>query len=276
MSEIQKPQLWQNCDKDIKDFVNDLVAKLETELGSNLVGIYLHGSLAMGSYYRPKSDIDLIVVVGDKLDVSERKSVARTIAKHAELKPTTGNIELSIVLAETTKTIHVPVPFEIHYSTEWHDKILAGEVDYTKEKTDIDLQSHYAYVVQRGIVLQGNPINEVFGEINWQTFMDGVIDDFNWIVADEHILETPFYGVLNICRVLQLLAENDQQVHSKDEGGEWALRNLPEKYHAIIEQALGAYRSQKQVDESQRRTNGETWNKEALLALRDYARSKQP
>ena len=156
MSEIQKPQLWQNCDKDIKDFVNDLVAKLETELGSNLVGIYLHGSLAMGSYYRPKSDIDLIVVVGDKLDVSERKSVARTIAKHAELKPTTGNIELSIVLAETTKTIHVPVPFEIHYSTEWHDKILAGEVDYAKEKTDIDLQSHLAYVKQRVLFYKVN------------------------------------------------------------------------------------------------------------------------
>lgn len=276
MSETQKPQSWQNCDNDIKDFVNDLVAKLTAELNDNLTGIYLHGSLAMGSYYRPKSDIDLIVVVNNELDASGRKSVAETIAKHTELKPTTGNIELSIVLAETAKTIPVPVPFEVHYSTEWHDKILAGEVDYAKEQTDIDLQSHFAYVVQRGIVLQGKPAKEVFGEIDWQTFMDGVIDDFNWIVADEHILETPFYGVLNICRVLQLLAENTKQVHSKDEGGEWALQNLPEQYHVIIKQALEAYRSPRQVDESQRRTNGETWNKEALLALRDYARSKQP
>ena len=165
-------------------------------------------------------------------------------------------------------------PMAGEFDTEWHDKILAGEVDYAKEKTDIDLQSHLAYVKQRGVVLQGKPINEVVGEIDWRIFMDGVIDDFNWIVADEHILETPFYGVLNICRVLQLLAENTEQVHSKDEGGEWALRNLPEKYHAIIEQALWAYRSPKQVDESQRRTNGEIWNKEALLALRDFARSK--
>jgi len=271
MSDLQKPQSWQNCDNDIKDFVSDLVSKLEEELSGNLVGIYLHGSLAMGSYYRPKSDIDLIVVVAGKLNASARKSVAETIARHAELKPTTGNIELSIVLAETAETIPVPVPFEVHYSTEWHDKILAGETDYTKEQTDIDLQSHFAYVVQKGIVLQGKPINEVFGEIDWQTFMDGVIDDFNWIVADEHILETPFYGILNICRVLQLLTENNQQVHSKDEGGEWALRNLPEQHHNIIKQALEAYRSSRQVDESRRRTNGETWDKEMLLALRDYA-----
>ena len=269
----QKPQSWQTCDQDIKHFVNGLVAKLAATLNDNLTGIYLHGSLAMGSYYPPKSDLDLVVVVENKLSVDERKTIAETIAKHSEQKPTTGNIELSVITADTAKTIPVPVPFEVHYSTEWHDKILSGDVDYAKDKTDIDLQSHLAYIKQRGIVLQGKSIDEVFGEIDWQIFMDGVIDDFNWIIEGEHILETPFYAVLNICRVLQLLAENSQQVHSKDEGGEWALQNLPEQYHAIIQQALDAYRSSKQVDESQRRTNGEVWDKNALLALRDLAKS---
>lgn len=273
MSEPQKPQSWQNCDDDVKSFVNELVAKLQSELGHNLVGVYLHGSLAMGSYYRPKSDIDVIVVVENKLSASKRKSASGTVAKHAELKPTTGNIELSIVLAKTAKTIPVPVLYEVHYSTSLHDKILTGDMDYVKEQTDIDLQSHFAYVIQRGIALYGEPVSEVFGQIDWQIFMDGVIDDFNWIIEDEHILETPFYSVLNICRVLQLLAENSQQVHNKDEGGEWALQNLPEQYHGIIRQALSAYHSTRQVDESQRRTNGETWSKEALLTFRDYARS---
>lgn len=276
MNEVQKPQSWQDCDENIKSFVDELVAKLQVSLGSNLVGVYLHGSLAMGSYYRPKSDIDLIVVAESKMSIENRKAVAEVVAKHSQQKPTTGNIELSVITADTAKKIPVPVPFEVHYSTEWHDKILSGDVDYRKTKTDIDLQSHLAYVKQRGVVLQGKPIDEVFGEIDWQVFMAGVIDDFNWIVEDKHILETPFYAVLNICRVLQLVAENIQQVHSKDEGGEWALQNLPEQHHAIIQQALDAYRSPKQVDESQRRTNGETWDKEALLGFRDYARGKQP
>ena len=55
MSEIQKAQSWQDCDTDIKEFVNELVAKVHSELGDNLVGIYLHGSLAMGGYYRQKA-----------------------------------------------------------------------------------------------------------------------------------------------------------------------------------------------------------------------------
>lgn len=91
-------------------------------------------------------------------------------------------------------------------------------------------------------------------------------------IEDEHIIETPFYGVLNICRILQLINENSQTVHSKDEGGEWGLNNLPQEYHAIIQQALDAYRSSVEVSEEQRRTAGKNWNKKKLLAFRDYAR----
>ena len=58
---------------------------------------------------------------------------------------------------------------------------------------------------------------------DWQSFMDAVVDDFNWIIEGENIVQSPVYGVLNICRVLQLLNENNGKVHSKDEGGEWAL-----------------------------------------------------
>lgn len=266
-----RPQSWQNCDKDIKNFVNNLILKLDMHLGDNLVGVYLHGSLAMGSYYRPKSDIDLIVVIENKLGVDERKSISGMLVKHESLKPNIGSIELTIVLAKTAKEIPVPIPFELHYSTEWHDRILAGQVDYEVERTDPDLQSHFTYVIHRGVVLRGRPIDDVFGKIDWQSFIDGVINDFDWIIKDENILEAPFYGVLNICRVLQLFTENSHQVHSKDEGGQWALRNLPERYHAIVSQALDAYHSPKQINEKIQKTNGEIWDKEALLSLREYA-----
>lgn len=65
-----RAQVWPECDEDIKKFVITLVERLRGELGNRLIGIYLHGSLAMGSYYRPKSDIDLIVVVNDRLEAS--------------------------------------------------------------------------------------------------------------------------------------------------------------------------------------------------------------
>ncbi|HMS50239.1 MAG TPA: DUF4111 domain-containing protein [Candidatus Saccharibacteria bacterium] len=275
MNTVSKAQSWKNCDEDIKQFVLALVAVLENELSDNLVGVYLHGSLAMGCYYRPKSDLDIIVVVENQLGTDIAKKTGIAIAEQADKRLTTGNVELSIITADTAKKIPVPVPFELHYSTEWHDKMLNGDIEYDSGKTDIDLLSHLMYVRQRGVVLAGKPISEVFGEYDWRHFMDAVIDDFEWILEDEHIIETPFYGVLNICRVLQLMSENSQMVHSKDEGGEWGLKNLPHEHHAIIQQALDAYRSSVEVNEEQRRTAGKDWDKARLLAFRDFARQQR-
>lgn len=269
---MNKSQSWNNCDEDIKKFVFDLVSVLESELSDNLVGIYLHGSLAMGCYYRPKSDLDVIVVVQNLIGADTAKKTDMAIAKQADKRPTTGNIELSIITAYTAKNIPIPVPFELHYSTAWHEKSLTGDNKYDSSKTDIDLLSHLMYVRQRGIVLDGKPISEVFGKYDWQHFMEAVIDDFEWIIKDKNIIETPFYGVLNICRVLQLLSENKQTVLSKEEGGEWGLSNLPLEYHSIIQKALDVYRSSDDVNEAQRRTGGLAWNKNELLALRDYAK----
>ncbi|WP_186445605.1 aminoglycoside adenylyltransferase domain-containing protein [Paenibacillus cremeus] len=267
-----KGQGWVSCDEDIKQYVEQLVQQLKTILGDQLKGVYLHGSLAMGSYYCPKSDIDLIVVVAGKLDAERAKTVGVSIANQAADRPTTGNVELSVITGEVARTVPAPTPFEVHYSSEWHEKILQDEIFYSQEKIDADLPTHLTYVTQRGICLYGEPIADIFGHVKWECFLASVMDDLKWIVQDEHIVETPFYSVLNICRVFQLVRENNQQVHSKDEGGEWGLEHLPHEFHPLIQRALDIYRSSENVHAEQRRTGGKEWDKAALLAFRDYAR----
>lgn len=44
-----RPQSWPDCDRKIRDYVMGLVEMLKDRLGDNLTGVYLHGSLAMGS-----------------------------------------------------------------------------------------------------------------------------------------------------------------------------------------------------------------------------------
>lgn len=268
-------QAWPNCDKDIKQFVDKLLEYLKCELGSKLTGIYLHGSLAMGSYYRPKSDVDLIVVVDRKLNADLGEAVGIGVANIAAGRPTIGNVELSVITAETAKRVAAPMPFEVHYSSGWHDKLLNREVDYSQTRTDPDLPSHLMYVTQRGVCLYGKPISEAFGLVEWDHFMEAVLDDLDWILADEHILETPFYSVLNICRVFQLKSENRRLVHSKEEGGQWGLAHFPQEYRPLIQQALDVYRSSEPVAEERRKTGGIDWNPADLLAFRDYARSRR-
>ncbi len=78
------PQSWLDCDKVIREYILGLVEMLKSKLDDNLAGVYLHGSLAMGSYFPPKSDIDLIIVVYQNLNADFARILNRSIADYAE------------------------------------------------------------------------------------------------------------------------------------------------------------------------------------------------
>ena len=64
-------QRWERCDEDIRGFIGDIVRSFRDFLGPKLTGVYLHGSLAVGSYHRGKSDIDLLIAVKKPLGQDE-------------------------------------------------------------------------------------------------------------------------------------------------------------------------------------------------------------
>ena len=113
---IPAPQSWPNCDIAVYDYINGFVKMLENKLSDTIVGVYLHGSLAMGSYFPPKSDMDFIIVVADKLNIGLAESVNISIAKYAETRPTIGCIECSLITLNTAQTVPEPTPYELHYS----------------------------------------------------------------------------------------------------------------------------------------------------------------
>ncbi|HEY8349591.1 MAG TPA: nucleotidyltransferase domain-containing protein, partial [Clostridia bacterium] len=133
-----KPQSWTNCDKGIRDYITGLVDLFRHRLGNNLAGVYLHGSLAMGSFFPPKSDIDLIIVVYKGLEADFARSLNRSIAVYAEKRPTTGSIELSVITLRTAQAVPSQMPYELHYSEAWHRMVLDDRVEYGKHFTDPD------------------------------------------------------------------------------------------------------------------------------------------
>ncbi len=75
-------------------------------------------------------------------------------------------------------------------------------------------------------------------------YLDSIWNDIEG--AEEDILEDPVYIILNLCRVAAFL-KNDL-VLSKKQGGEWAIENLPSKYHPLISGALQSYEYGENVD----------------------------
>lgn len=151
--------------------LTDFVHICREAFREKLVGVYLHGSAAMGCFRPQKSDLDLLVIVDKE----------------------TG--------------------------------------------TDRDLAAHFVIVKRYGRVLYGEAIDEVFGEVGREAYVDSIRADIENAAQD--ILTEPVYFTLNLCRVLAYLREN--LVLSKKAGGEWGLRALPEKYHPILQSALDGY-----------------------------------
>ena len=70
---------WETCSKVIQSEVKTLQTELQRLLGDNLLGIYLHGSLALGGFQPGRSDIDVIVVTAHMMDLeAKRRCIDRT------------------------------------------------------------------------------------------------------------------------------------------------------------------------------------------------------
>ena len=222
------------------DLINEFVNRSKDILKENLVGIYLHGSSVMGCFNPEKSDIDLIIVVDDKMSDITKKAYMDMVVKLNSYAPAKG-IEMSIVRKEVCDPFVYPTPFELHFSAmhlKWYKD---NPEDYILKMngTDKDLAAHFTIIGKRGKCLFGLPIEDVFAVVPKADYMDSIWNDI--VEAPEEITENTMYLTLNLVRVLAFA--KDGLVLSKKEGGEWGLKNIPEEYHRLIEDALSEYGS---------------------------------
>lgn len=247
--------------------MKDIEANFSTELRS----VILQGSLATGSFYVPKSDIDIIVIVTD-LTENQREAFYDLLKKYHETRPYTGGLEASVLRARDAQDPRHPMPFLLHFS-ETTDGLQPIINDRLPE--DEDLVANLMVARERGIALSGLSPRKVIGAIPWDNYLSSVRADIKWILEGEHLLTTPFYSVLNLCRWLMMQSPNAHMIPSKEEAGEWALKNLPATESSIVAKALDVYRSNREVhSREERKVGGVAWDQYELLHFRDYMRQR--
>jgi Domain of unknown function (DUF4111)/Nucleotidyltransferase domain len=217
-------------------FTEHLAADLAGILGGDLVGVYLHGSLAMGCFNPDRSDIDLLVVTHQALAPQQRRAVAELmLARSGAPYPA----ELSVLTTQQLHPWRHPAPFDFHYSELWRQsltqQLTSGQLE-SGPRTDPDLAAHITTLRARGRVVRGAPIKAVFPQVPEADFYQALLADLEWI--RQH--SSQVYGVLNTCRVLAWLG--GRGVLSKAEAADWALDTLPAAYRATISKARSAYR----------------------------------
>ncbi len=232
---------WANVPQAIKDQVGSFVRALREELGENLIGVYLHGSLAMGCFNPRASDIDLLVRTRNCLAVEAKHRLAQLLL---ETSGAPSPIELSLVCEQDIRPWRYPTPYDLHYSEEWRwqyeqDLATGRWQQWSREgHLDEDLAAHITITHLRGICLWGAPIERAFPQIPPADYKASILSDVDWGI--ERIAKIPVYVVLNLCRIYAYCRE--EKILSKDEGGVWACEILPADLQPIIAKALSIYR----------------------------------
>jgi predicted nucleotidyltransferase len=259
---------WSRCDPNLRAWVERVVRTLGELLGSNHVGSYLHGSLAQGAFYPPKSDVDLLVVVRRPPTRAEKEAFWRACIGLSEVRPMTGDLECTVITSNIAADVPFPPPVAARVSETTSLEEAVGE------PADLpDVVVAIQALRETGVTLDGAPIGEVFGTLAEGHFREAMAGDVDWILEGENIVLTPFYGVLNLCRALWVWTSGSSRLApSKDEAGVWALEQLPEAQTVIVSEALAAYRDPAPVTPQTRRTANRDWDREGLLAFRDHFR----
>ena len=198
----------------------------------------MHGSAVMGCFNPDKSDIDMIIVVRESLPDPVKKEYMDMVVDLNTFAPKKG-IEMSIVKEAVCRPFVYPTPFELHFSVAHLNRYQSDPDGYIQKMkgTDRDLAAHFTIITNRGRCLWGEPVNKVFGKVPPADYFDSILYDIAG--AEDDITDDTMYLTLNLARVMAYKTEG--LILSKKEGGEWALNNLPDEYHPLIEAALKEY-----------------------------------
>ncbi|WP_172253130.1 aminoglycoside adenylyltransferase domain-containing protein [Saccharibacillus deserti] len=214
-------------------------SRIGEALGAQVTGIYLHGSLAIGGFNPARSDIDLLVVVRERPERDRLRELTRSILDVHNGFPEGRDLEFSVVEEAVLHHFVHPTPCVYHYSGV-HRQRYASDPDYLcADYEDADLAAQITVAYERGVALYGQPLRDLYPPVPRADYLESVWSDVS--NAEAEIVDNSVYLTLNLCRVLMFLEEG--AVASKKEGGEWAVKSLPE-WSDIVRPVLASYQGE--------------------------------
>lgn len=184
-----------------------------------LIGVYAHGSAALGGF-GPGSDLDILVVADGDADWD--LVGAELLANWSDDRA----LELSVVQSTASAGPSPPWPYLVHVNSA------ESRVALDTGGGDPDLIAHYAVTLAAGVVLTGPPPGSVFGPVARTQLVTYLRGELRWGKdnADQR------YAVLNACRAAAY--SSDGSLLSKPAGAIWWLRRFGAD--PLVTQALRA------------------------------------
>lgn len=229
-----------NLPMEVKTQIDRCVDIWKKHMGKKLVGVYLHGSIALNAFCPDSGDIDLLIVVEDSLTVEEKLAIARDII---EIDGKPRPLEMSAITVADAGNWVFDGNCVFHYSDFWTERYLKRFEDASAEVyvvdnefPDGDVTSYIRLIKQCGIVLYGEPIGEVFSDISDEDFWNAIsadVDDYAFDNYDERYFAS---NILILGRILSFAVE--REILSKYDAGMWMIDYVPEELKEIPKDAM--------------------------------------
>jgi hypothetical protein len=212
-----------------------LRAGVEETLGADLVGLYLHGSLASGDFDPQRSDIDFVAVTLWELSSDQ---VAALAAMHARLRasglPGVTQLEGSYIPQQAIRR---------YDAAHCMHPALGADGSFGLDRHGPDWVIQRKILREHGAVLVGPPPATLIEPVSADDLRQGVRGSLREWWAPQ--LDNPFrlrsseyqaYAVLTMCRALYTLQTG--ALATKPQAARWAQATLHRQWSDLIEGAL--------------------------------------
>lgn len=212
---------------------NALLAGQRDALGTNVVGLYLLGSLATGDYDPASSDIDCLAVTRERVDDGQFDALGRM---HAALRgsglPGATNIECA----------YIPLANLRRYRAEDAHPWLGSDGHFAWETQNSDwiIQRHIAR--EQAVIVSGPDLLELIDPVSPDALRSATAsllrEWWAWQIDDHRNLrddEYQAYAVLTMCRARYTLATG--AIASKPAAARWLAIQEP-RFAMLIDRAV--------------------------------------
>ena len=225
---------------DINGQIESVTEIWKSRLGDDITGIYLHGSIALGAFLPSSSDIDILVVTKSGIPTETRLEIAKDIIAVDNLP---CPLEMSAVTLSDLMSWKDPGNCVFHYSDFWRERYEKRFKDGSSECfvanhdfPDHDVTSYIRLIKERGIVLYGRPINEIFPDIPDDKFFAAISVDINDYDFHSYAPRYLSSNILILGRILSF--RHEKRILSKYEAGLWMANHVPAELRYIPKAAL--------------------------------------
>lgn len=214
--------------------LKDFLVEVNQTLPGLLNGFYLYGSIAMGNFQSGKSDVDFVALLNHPCaedEIRQLASIHKLITHQYPQYPMDG----SYLQKGDIGKLSDEIPSHPYFDGEL---LLIGHYEINLITWWI-LKNH-------GVTLHGEDIRLLSFNVDWNTLRDSMHNNLNtywhkWAYNHEYFQyllddESIEWALLGILRLYYSFKENS--ITSKTNAGEYALLQLPSKWHPLINHAV--------------------------------------